>query len=52
MWALITINAGAPSAQGQMSGGFSTLVERGNLRSLGPADNGLFGIPAGFTKEQ
>ena len=52
MWTLITIAAGAPSAQGQMSGGFSTLIERGNVRSLTPADGSLFAIPPDFTKEQ
>jgi hypothetical protein len=26
------------------------LTERGNLKTLGPADEGLFGIPQGFTK--
>jgi hypothetical protein len=36
-----------PSA-GPSSMGF--LTERGNLKTLGPADEGLFGIPQGFTK--
>lgn len=51
LWALVTISGGAPSAQGPMSGGFSTLLERGNVRVLGAADKGLFEIPADFTKE-
>jgi len=51
MWMLMVVNAGAPSAQGQMSGGFSTLVERGNVRALGASDLSLFDIPADFTKE-
>lgn len=34
---------GAPSSIG-------FLTERGNLKTLGPADAGLFGIPQGFTK--
>lgn len=52
LWTLVGISANAPTAQGQMSGGFSTLIERGNIRGLGPADKSLFDIPAGFTKEQ
>ncbi len=52
IWTLVTIGAGAPSAQGQMSGGFSTLVERGNFRTLSTSDKGLFEIPAGFTAQQ
>jgi len=39
----------APAASGAPSSiGF--LTERGNLKTLGPADAGLFGIPQGFTK--
>lgn len=34
---------GRPSSMG-------FLTERGNLKTLGPADAGLFGIPQGFTK--
>jgi len=52
LWTLVTVNGGAPTAQGQMRGGFSTLIERGNVRALGAADKGLFSIPAGFTREQ
>ena len=52
LWTLISIAGGAPTAQGQMNGGFSTLMERGNVRQLGPADKGLFEIPSDFTKEQ
>jgi hypothetical protein len=37
---------GASAAPSSM--GF--LTERGNLKTLGPADEGLFGIPQGFTK--
>lgn len=51
LWTLIEIGAGAPTAQGQTSGGFSTLIERGNVRVLGPSDKSLFEIPADFTKE-
>ncbi|PZR56288.1 MAG: hypothetical protein DLM50_08440 [Candidatus Meridianibacter frigidus] len=52
LWTLVTVSGSAPSAQGPMSGGFSTLIERGNIRALGPADKSLFEIPAGFTPEQ
>lgn len=44
-------NSAAPTpgpSAGPSSMGF--LTERGNLKSLGPADAGLFGIPQGFTK--
>jgi hypothetical protein len=51
MWSLVTIGAGAPSAYGPVSGGFSTLIERGNVRTLTAADKGLFGIPPGFTQQ-
>ncbi|MBV8363669.1 MAG: hypothetical protein JO193_03815 [Candidatus Eremiobacteraeota bacterium] len=52
MWSLVTISGDAPSAQGPMSGGFSVLTERGNIRALSAADKGLFEIPAGFTQTQ
>jgi hypothetical protein len=52
MWTWVAISAGAPTAQGQMSGGFSTVIERGNVRTLGPGDKNLFDIPADYTKEQ
>ena len=51
LWSLMTVSAGAPSAQGPMNGGFSTLIERGNVRVLGVADKTLFEIPADFTRE-
>ncbi len=51
VWTLVGISANAPTAQGQMSGGFSMLIERGNIRGLGPADKKLFDIPADFIKE-
>jgi hypothetical protein len=51
MWMLVTISAGAPTAQGQMSGGFSTLIERGNVRTLTAADKKLFDIPADYSRE-
>jgi len=41
----------APSPQPSAApSGIGFLTERGNLKSLGPADAGLFSIPAGFTK--
>ena len=52
LWTLMTIKGNAQTDQGQMGGGFSTLVERGNIRNLGPTDAGLFDIPSDFTKEQ
>jgi hypothetical protein len=51
MWTLVTISAGAPTAQGQMSGGFSTLIERGNVRMLAAGDKKLFDVPADYSKE-
>jgi hypothetical protein len=54
LYSLVTFGNGngatpgpAPSA-GPSSIGF--LTERGNLKTLGPADAGLFGVPQGFTK--
>ncbi len=52
MWVLVTVSGNAPSAQGQRGGGFSTLIERGNVRVLSQGDSTLFAIPAGFTQEQ
>ena len=52
MWVLVTVSGNAPSAEGQRSGGFSTLIERGNVRVLTANDSNLFAIPAGFTQEQ
>jgi len=48
LWELVSLKAG--STQG--SGSFSTLVERGNVRTLGSSDESLFEIPAGFTQTQ
>ncbi|HEY0396332.1 MAG TPA: hypothetical protein VGD01_17785 [Candidatus Elarobacter sp.] len=39
----------APQASGQ-AGGIGFLTERGNLKTLGPVDSGLFSVPQGFTK--
>lgn len=51
MWEMITLSGSAQTSQGSMGGGFSTLIERGSVRTLGSGDKGLFEIPAGFTKE-
>ena len=50
MWELVALNAGAQTSQGTAAGGFSTMIERGNVKTLGSADASLFEIPAGFTK--
>jgi len=50
MWQLVALNAGAQTSQGSASGGFQTMIERGNVKTLGPGDASLFEIPAGFTK--
>ncbi|MDQ6766901.1 MAG: hypothetical protein M3Z41_03740 [Candidatus Eremiobacteraeota bacterium] len=51
LWENITLNAGMGTSQGASQGaGFSTILERGNVRALGPNDKGLFEIPAGFTQ--
>jgi hypothetical protein len=48
---------GAPNAAGGPApagtpGGFTFLIERGNLHSLGAGDAALFGIPPDFTRAQ
>jgi hypothetical protein len=52
MWTFVTLKGSAQTNQGQMGGGFSTLIERGDVRTLGSADASLFEVPADFTKEQ
>jgi hypothetical protein len=52
LYSLVTFGTGngatpAPAAQGS---GVGFLTERGNLRTLGPADAGLFSAPQGFVK--
>jgi hypothetical protein len=52
LYSLVTFGAGAgatpaPAAQGS---GIGFLTERGNLKTLGAADAGLFSVPVGFTK--
>jgi hypothetical protein len=51
MWEMVAINAAVQASGGSAAGGFSTLIERGNVHPLGASDAGLFQIPAGFTKE-
>jgi len=36
--------------QAQPKGSLGFVIERGNVRTLGPNDKGLFEVPAGFTK--
>lgn len=52
LWSLVTLKGNAQTNQGSAGGAFSTLIERGNVRVLGPSDAGLFDIPADYTKEQ
>ncbi|MEA2663829.1 MAG: hypothetical protein QOI11_773 [Candidatus Eremiobacteraeota bacterium] len=54
LYSLFRLSAGAgatpaPAPSGG-PGGFAFLTERGNLKTLGAADAGLFGVPPGFTK--
>jgi hypothetical protein len=49
LWVVTTFQGGQQQ-QGQNMHSFSTYVERGNVKILGPGDAGLFDIPAGFTK--
>jgi hypothetical protein len=51
VWELLTLN-GSNSSNGQTGGGFSTVIERGDIRTLNGSDAGLFGPPAGFTQQQ
>lgn len=51
LYTLVTMAAGAtpaPAASGSSGVGF--LTERGNIRTLGATDAGLFAVPADFTK--
>ena len=52
LWMLVTLKGSGQTNQGQAGGGFSTLIERGNVRTLGSSDASLFDIPSDFTKEQ
>ena len=42
--------AGATPAPQATGSGIAFLTERGNLKTLGATDAGLFAVPAGFTK--
>jgi hypothetical protein len=54
LYSLVTFGSGtAPTPAPEASPGIGTvgfLTERGNLKTLGQADTGLFAIPQGFTK--
>lgn len=54
LWEIITMKGAQQpqqqQGQGQGMQSFSTYVERGNVKILGPGDAGLFDVPPGFTK--
>lgn len=52
LYSLVTFSADRGGAPGSPApaGGMGFLTERGNLKTLGPTDAGLFGIPPGFSK--
>ena len=52
LYSLVTFGAasGATPAPAAAGSGLGFLTERGNLKTLGPADAGLFSVPQGFTK--
>lgn len=53
LYSLVTFHQNGPTPAPAASGAPSSigfLTERGNLKTLGPGDAGLFGIPQGFTK--
>ncbi|HYK54578.1 MAG TPA: hypothetical protein VEV38_13725 [Candidatus Eremiobacteraceae bacterium] len=49
LWEVITFKGGQQQ-QSQNMQSFSTYVERGNVKILGPGDAALFDVPPGFTK--
>jgi hypothetical protein len=51
LWSLMTLKGSAQTQSGPAGGGFSTLTERGDVRTLGGSDAALFDVPAGFTQE-
>ena len=54
LYTLLTMSAAAgatPAPGAPATAGIGFLTERGNLKTLGPSDAGLFEIPAGFTKQ-
>ncbi len=52
LYSLVSFGAGNGSTPPPSGGpsSFAFLTERGNLKTLGPADTGLFDVPQGFTK--
>jgi len=54
LYALVTFSGGAtpaPQPTGSPApGGLGFLTERGNLKTLGPADAGIFEVPASFSR--
>jgi hypothetical protein len=53
LYALVSFSAGAspaPQAAGSPAGGVAFLTERGNLKTLGPSDAGVFEVPANFSR--
>jgi hypothetical protein len=52
VWELLTLNASGSANPQTGSGGISTVIERGDIRTLGSGDSGLFKPPAGFTQKQ
>ena len=50
LWEIITFKGGQQPQSTQNMQGFSTYVERGDVRILGPGDAGLFDVPSGFTR--
>lgn len=51
LYSLLSFSGGATAQPAPGSAGkFGFLTERGNLKTLGAADSGLFSIPQGFTK--
>jgi hypothetical protein len=48
VWEMLTANAGAAA----QSGGLQMVIERGDVKTLGPGDADLFAPPAGFTQQQ
>lgn len=53
LYSLVTFAGGpaaTPAPGASPAPGLGFLTERGNLKTLGPADTGLFSVPQGFTK--
>jgi len=52
LYTAMTLKGASSEQSGAQSGSFVTLIERGDVRTLGSADESLFEIPPGFTKSQ